>query len=462
MRSPVDTIAAVATPPGRGGIGVVRVSGEGVPALVEALIGRPLSPRMATLATFRAANGDVLDQGLALHFPAPALLHRRARARIAGPWRPGGHAPAASALRGTRRGTRGAGGVHAARVSERQARPRAGRRGGGSHRRRDGDGRARRGAQPLRCVLARDPARGRRVGGAADADRGNARLPRRGHRFPAPRRRHRAPCPDTRGARGYRLPRPAGRAASRRAHDGHRRAAERRQVEPAQSTRGRGCRHRHPDCGDHARYRALADRARGGSGGRGRHGRAAADRRSDRDARHRARLGAVAHADLVLVMVDARDAPKRCCRSDAAILAQLPAALARVVVHNKIDLTDGRRRARSCAPTASRDQVAPPRLVVGENRRRGPAVAAGDAVPRWGCTKTWRAAFLRGRGTWRRCDAAGRHLAAAARHLTARRRRWNSSPRSCARRRRRSSAISGEFSADDLLGEIFSRFCIGK
>ena len=71
MRSPVDTIVAIATPPGRGGIGVVRLSGDGVPALVQALIGRPLAPRMATLATFRAANGDVLDQGLALHFPAP-------------------------------------------------------------------------------------------------------------------------------------------------------------------------------------------------------------------------------------------------------------------------------------------------------------------------------------------------------------------------------------------------------
>ena len=70
MRS-ADTIAAIATPPGRGGIGVVRVSGDRVPALVVDLLGRALPPRVATLAAFRGAAGEVLDQGLALHFPAP-------------------------------------------------------------------------------------------------------------------------------------------------------------------------------------------------------------------------------------------------------------------------------------------------------------------------------------------------------------------------------------------------------
>ena len=66
-----DTIAAIATPPGRGGIGVVRLSGAGVPAIAAALVPRPLPPRKATLATFRGVRGEPLDQGLALFFPAP-------------------------------------------------------------------------------------------------------------------------------------------------------------------------------------------------------------------------------------------------------------------------------------------------------------------------------------------------------------------------------------------------------
>lgn len=68
---PSDTIAAVATPPGRGGIGVVRVSGPAVREIAQALLGRVPAPRHATLADFRGAGGEVLDQGIALFFPAP-------------------------------------------------------------------------------------------------------------------------------------------------------------------------------------------------------------------------------------------------------------------------------------------------------------------------------------------------------------------------------------------------------
>ena len=66
-----DTIAAVATPPGRGGIGVVRVSGPRVPALARSLLGALPEPRRATLATVRDAGGAMLDRGIALYFPAP-------------------------------------------------------------------------------------------------------------------------------------------------------------------------------------------------------------------------------------------------------------------------------------------------------------------------------------------------------------------------------------------------------
>ncbi|MBI3523769.1 MAG: tRNA uridine-5-carboxymethylaminomethyl(34) synthesis GTPase MnmE [Betaproteobacteria bacterium] len=67
-----DTIAAIATAPGRGGIGVVRVSGAALRGLAEALGGtQSLQPRLASLTTFRAADQQPLDQGLLVYFPAP-------------------------------------------------------------------------------------------------------------------------------------------------------------------------------------------------------------------------------------------------------------------------------------------------------------------------------------------------------------------------------------------------------
>jgi tRNA modification GTPase len=71
QRSVADTIAAIATPPGRGGIGIVRLSGTGIEPLITALVGRLPAPRVATYATFRDARGAPLDAGLALYFPAP-------------------------------------------------------------------------------------------------------------------------------------------------------------------------------------------------------------------------------------------------------------------------------------------------------------------------------------------------------------------------------------------------------
>jgi tRNA modification GTPase len=66
-----DTIAAIATAPGRGGIGVVRVSGPLAAGIATAIAGRLPEPRHATLASFRGAAGILLDEGIALFFPAP-------------------------------------------------------------------------------------------------------------------------------------------------------------------------------------------------------------------------------------------------------------------------------------------------------------------------------------------------------------------------------------------------------
>jgi tRNA modification GTPase len=69
--NPADTIAAIATAPGRAGIGVVRVSGPRCAAIATAIIGRMPAPRHATRAEFRDQSGALIDQGLAIHFPAP-------------------------------------------------------------------------------------------------------------------------------------------------------------------------------------------------------------------------------------------------------------------------------------------------------------------------------------------------------------------------------------------------------
>jgi len=66
-----STIAAIATPPGRGGIGIVRVSGPQASRIAAALLGGVPAPRHATHAAFRDDEGHPIDRGLALYFPAP-------------------------------------------------------------------------------------------------------------------------------------------------------------------------------------------------------------------------------------------------------------------------------------------------------------------------------------------------------------------------------------------------------
>ena len=66
-----DIIAAIATALGRSGIGIVRVSGPALGSLVAGVTGGALSPRLATLRSFADAQGQIIDQGIALFFPAP-------------------------------------------------------------------------------------------------------------------------------------------------------------------------------------------------------------------------------------------------------------------------------------------------------------------------------------------------------------------------------------------------------
>jgi tRNA modification GTPase len=67
-----DTIVAIASPAGRGAVGVIRVSGPEVPRIAAAVLGALPPPRLARLTRFVDAHGATLDHGLALYFPAPA------------------------------------------------------------------------------------------------------------------------------------------------------------------------------------------------------------------------------------------------------------------------------------------------------------------------------------------------------------------------------------------------------
>lgn len=71
MNFSTDTIAAIATASGRGGVGIVRVSGPKASMVADQLIKQPLQARMARYCPFFTAEGEILDQGIALFFPGP-------------------------------------------------------------------------------------------------------------------------------------------------------------------------------------------------------------------------------------------------------------------------------------------------------------------------------------------------------------------------------------------------------
>jgi len=73
LKNDTDVIAAIATAPGRGGVGVVRLSGMAdLNAFLVGLLARPaLNPRCATLCSFPDGQGEVIDQGIALYFSNP-------------------------------------------------------------------------------------------------------------------------------------------------------------------------------------------------------------------------------------------------------------------------------------------------------------------------------------------------------------------------------------------------------
>ena len=72
MTRATDTIVAIATAAGAGGVGIVRLSGPAAHAIGETLGGRPLAPRQARYTRFADGDGEVIDDGIALYFRGPA------------------------------------------------------------------------------------------------------------------------------------------------------------------------------------------------------------------------------------------------------------------------------------------------------------------------------------------------------------------------------------------------------
>jgi len=69
--SDTDTICAIATPPGRSGVGIVRISGPACLTLAERLLKFTPTARHAHYCPFYGSDGQLLDQGIALFFPGP-------------------------------------------------------------------------------------------------------------------------------------------------------------------------------------------------------------------------------------------------------------------------------------------------------------------------------------------------------------------------------------------------------
>jgi len=67
-----DTIFALATPPGRSAVAILRISGPASRFVLETICGRVPAPRVASLRTLRDVSGQAIDRGLVLWFPGPA------------------------------------------------------------------------------------------------------------------------------------------------------------------------------------------------------------------------------------------------------------------------------------------------------------------------------------------------------------------------------------------------------
>jgi tRNA modification GTPase len=159
---------------------------------------------------------------------------------------------------------------------------------------------------------------------------------------------------------------------------------------------------------------------------------------------------AIARADLVLHLTDAGMADAQAARADAAILASLPPAIPRLEVVNKIDLVEGAPREEGGRIRLSAKTGAGlPLLRAALKRAAGVGEGGEDLI----LARERHLAAL---------QEADDHLARAAAHFDVRQLALELFAEELRLAQEALGAITGEFTADDLLGEIFSRFCIGK
>jgi tRNA modification GTPase len=450
----VETVAAIATPPGRGGVGIVRVSGADVDAIVAGIVGRSLAPRQATFAVFRGAHGEPLDEGLALLFPAPASYTGETVLELQGHGSP-------AALK-----------LVLARCLDLGARLAA---PGEFTRRAFLNGKldlaqaesvadlieaatsaaARAAARSLAGEFSRE------VRALVDAVTELRMLTEATLDFPEEdvefmreadaagrlaRLRERLAGIVSRAATGARLNEGLSVVLVGRPNVGkssllNRLVREEAAIVTPVPGTTRDTVERQVEVGgipvtvvDTAGLRATEDAIE--------------------------KIGiertwaAVGRADLALVLVDARDAEDALHPEDAAILARLPAGLPRVVVHNKVDLAGlAPRRGGTGGGT---------HVWISALSGAGMDLLEREVLAAAGVASVGEDTFIaRARHVEALRDAA-MHLAAAAGHIAAAAPALELFAEELREAQDALSSITGEFTADDLLGVIFSRFCIGK
>lgn len=455
--APSDTIAALATPPGRGGIGVVRVSGPGVPAVLRGVVGRELAPRAATVATFRDAQGAPIDQGLAILFPGPGSYTGEAVLELQGHG-----SPAAMRLLLAR----------CLELGARLAEP---------------------GEFTKRAFLngKLDLAQAESVADLIDAASATAaRAAARSLAGEFSREVHAIvdavtelrtfteatldfPDEDIEFLRASDAVRKLGAvragldALIARAATGARLASGLVVVLVGRPNVGKSSLMNRLARDDVAIVTAIPGTTRDlveraiEVGGIPLTVIDTAGLRETVDAVERLGIertwAAVERADVALVLVDARGSGDALHAEDRAILARLPAALPRIVVHNKSDLSG---HPAGSAPGGTGG----PRAHVWLSALTGEGVDAlgREVLDIVGVAGAGEDAFIARARHLEALRAAASHLAAAAEHLLATRPPLELYAEELREAQSALASITGEFTADDLLGVIFGRFCIGK